>query len=284
MSTQNQTPLVVMVGLFLAVTAFLIGQRLDDVMAPAESDAGPVIDWSQYDLVDLTYAFNSQTPYWPGENYKPFELTTIATLEDNGVLSKAISLPEHLGTHLDAPNHFESGQPSAEKIPVETFFGPGVVIDLSLKAEVDPDVLLSREDIDAWEKEHGRVPDGAIVLLHTGWGRFWTNYERYKNQDAMGTLHFPSFSAEAARFLIEERHCKGLGIDTLSIDPGTSKDFAVHHLVNKASRYGLENVAQLDKLPASGFDVIVAPMKIENGTGGPTRIFAVVPKKLPPAQ
>ncbi len=121
----------------------------------------------------------------------------------------------------------------------------------------------------AWEGKHGRVPEGAVVLLYTGWSRFWTNYARYKNQDPMGKLHFPGYSEAAAKVLVGERKARGLGIDTLSIDPGLSRDFAVHHVVNGAGRYGLENVANLDRLPPRGFHVIVAPLKIETGSGGP---------------
>lgn len=232
-------------------------------------------------VVDLTYPFNSQTPFWPGDRYTPFDLKTIATLEQDGVLSKAISLPEHLGTHLDAPNHFEANQPSVDAILPEHLVGPGVVIDQSLAFEQQPDSVLTLEQLHAWEREHGEIPSGAIVFLATGWSQFWTNPPRYMNKDMEGKLHFPGYSAEAAKFLIEERQAKGLGIDTLSIDPGNSRDFIVHHLVNRAQRYGLENVAGLDKLPPRGFWVVVAPMKIEHGTGGPTRILAFVPEAQP---
>lgn len=229
--------------------------------------------------IDLTYPLNSANAFWPGENYKPFQLKTIATIENDGVLSKAICLPEHLGTHLDAPNHFEKNQPSVEKLTATQLFGPGVVIDIAPQAEQNADYTLSLDDVKRWEQEHGPIPDRAIVLLHTGWGRFWGNVSRFQNRDARGQLHFPSFSAEAARYLIEKRKARGLGIDNLSIDPGNSKDFPVHHIVNKAGRFGLENVAHLDQLPPRGFSLIVAPMKIENGTGGPTRIWAILPPK-----
>lgn len=228
-------------------------------------------------FVDLTYGLNARNPFWPGDNYQPFELKTIATLEKDGVLSKTISMPEHLGTHIDAPNHFEKGQPSVDQIRPVQLFGPGVMIDVSIKVESDPDYQLSVRDLQEWEKQYGRVPIGAIVLLHTGWGRFWKNYDRYKNQDVRGELHFPGFSAEAARFLVGKRNVRGVGIDTLSIDHGTSKKFEVHHIVNGAGKFGLENVANLAKLPARGFYLVVAPMKIETGSGGPTRIFAIVP-------
>lgn len=138
------------------------------------------------------------------------------------------------------------------------------------------DAVLRVEDVTAWEREHGRIPAGAVVLLHTGWGRFWMNFDRYKNQDARGRLHFPGYSPAAARFLVEERKVRGLSIDTLSIDPGTSRDFAVHHIVNGAGKYGLENVANLAKLPPRGFTLVVAPLKVEAGTGGPTRVLALL--------
>lgn len=229
--------------------------------------------------IDLTHPLNPENAFWPGENYKPFELKTIATIEKDGVLSKAICLPEHLGTHLDAPNHFEKNQPSVEKLTATQLFGPGVVIDIAPQAEQNADYMLRLDDVKRWEKEHGPIPAGAIVLLHTGWGRFWGNVARFQNRDARGKLHFPSYSAEAARYLIEKRKARGLGIDNLSIDPGISKDFPVHHIVNKAGRFGLENVAHLDQLPPRGFSLIVAPMKIEGGTGGPTRIWAILPPK-----
>jgi kynurenine formamidase len=230
-------------------------------------------------LVDLTYTLNDKSPYWPGPKYQPFQFKTIATIEKDGVLSKTICMPEHLGTHIDAPNHFEKGQPSVEKIKPVDLISPGVVIDIRAQCEANADYALSVADVKAWEKKHSRIPDRAVVFLNTGWSRFWTNFDRYKNQDARGTLHFPGYSAAAATFLVKDRKAKGLGIDTLSIDVGTSKKFEVHHVVNGAGRYGLENVANLDRLPARGFYVVVAPIKIETGSGGPTRIFAFVPKR-----
>ncbi len=229
-------------------------------------------------IIDLGWPLNDTSPYWPAENYEPFRLTTIATLEKNGVLSKAFYCPEHLGTHLDAPNHFEKNQPAVDQINPGNLFARGVRIDISTQADADADYRLTRADVDDWEKKHGRIPENAVVLLDTGWARHWNNYPRYKNQDPMGKLHFPGYSAEAAKFLVSDRQVKGLGIDTLSIDHGPSKDFAVHHIVNGAGRYGLENLAHLDKLPAKGFYVFAAPIKIETGSGGPARVFAILPR------
>lgn len=249
-----------------AAAAAAVPVTLDDVAA------------GQAKIIDLTHALNEKNPYWPGDKYEPFRLRTIATIEQDGVLSKAFSMPEHCGTHLDAPNHFEKGQPSVDRIALKDLVGPGVVIDVSAEATRDADFMLEAEHVRAWEAKHGRVPEGAIVLLCTGWSRFWTNYPRYKNQDPMGKLHFPGYSKAAARLLVAERKARGLGIDTLSIDRGLSRDFAVHHVVNAAGRYGLENVANLDRLPPRGFHVIVAPLKIETGSGGPARILAVLPR------
>lgn len=268
---------------FLVAAACLWSLAAEQSPQKPSAQSQPLADLFQgkLQIVDLTYALNEKNPYWPGDRYAPFKLETLATLEKDGVLSKAISLPEHLGTHIDAPNHFEPDQPSVDQIPPKQFFAPGVVLDVSAQVEQNADYQLRIEDIEAWEKEHGPIPDGAVVLLHTGWGRFWNNYDRYKNQDVRGGLHFPGYSGEAAKFLVEKRNIRGVGIDTLSIDHGLSKDFAVHHIINGARRYGLENVANLKQLPSRGFYLVVAPMKIETGSGGPTRIFAVLTEGEP---
>jgi kynurenine formamidase len=228
-------------------------------------------------IVDLTWPINGKSAFWPGDNYEPFELETIATLEADGVLSKAFSSPEHLGTHIDAPNHFEPDRASVDQIPPEQLFAPGVMIDVAPAVSMNPDYRVGLDDIRRFEKVHGRIPSGAVVLVHTGWSRFWDNATRYANKDVMGRLHFPGFSGEAVEFLINERKVRGVGLDTMSVDYGLSRDFVVHHVLGKAGRYGLENLAHLRKLPPRGFTLVVAPMKIETGSGGPTRVFAIFP-------
>lgn len=227
-------------------------------------------------IIDLAHPLNKQTPYWPGENYHPFELKTIATIERDGVLSKEFSMPEHLGTHLDAPNHFAKNQISVAEIKPEDLFAPGVMIDVSGPVAEDADFELTPAHIKEWEATHGKIPDGAIVLLNTGWSRHYANPQRYQNKDPRERMHFPGFGGEAATFLVKERNIRGLGLDTMSIDRGLSRDFAVHKVVNGAGRYGLENVANLGKLPTRDFFLIVAPIKTDAGTGGPTRIFAIL--------
>jgi kynurenine formamidase len=183
---------------------------------------------------------------------------------------------EHYGTHLDAPAHFPPGKLTVDQIPVKQLFGPAVVIDVRGEGEKDEDYLLPAAGVKDWEKRHGKIPDGAIVLLRTGWAARWPDVKRYRNQDAAGTMHFPGFSAEAAKVLIE-RKVSGLGCDTLSIDYGASRDFAVHHLALGARLYHLENLADLSELPETGAFLIVAPIKLEGGSGGPVRVFALLP-------
>ena len=228
-------------------------------------------------IVDLTWPLNDKGAYWPGENYKPFESGTIATLEKNGVLSKSFCMPEHQGTHIDAPNHFEANRPSVDQIRLQDLFAPAVVIDVAAKVAADANYRLSVEDVEAWQKQHGPIPNRALVLLHTGWGRQFTNPARYRNLDSKGKMHFPGFSAPAVRQLIDRRNIRGVGIDTLSTDYGLSNDFQVHHLLASKGVYGLENLANLEQLPSRDFYVVVAPIKIETGTGGPTRVLAILP-------
>jgi len=246
---------------------------------PSRETANPTLNeliTGKLKIVDLGWPLNDKGPYWPAENYEPFRLKTIATLEKNGVLSKFFCSPEHLGTHLDAPNHFEKNQPSVDEIDPADLFAAGVVVDISTQADADADYRLTRADLDEWEKRNGRIPEGALVLLKTGWGRFWDNPARYRSQDTTGKMHFPGYSVEGARWLVQERHIKGVGIDTLSIDYGPSTDFAVHHVINGAGRYALENLAALERLPMRGFFVFVAPIKIQTGSGGPARVFAIL--------
>jgi kynurenine formamidase len=228
-------------------------------------------------IIDLTYPLNKNNAYWPGSSYSPFKYKTVATLKDNGVFSGVYSTPEHLGTHIDAPNHFEDNQKSVDKLKLETLIGPASVIDISAKVELNADYELTNEDITLWEESNGRIQDGSIVLLNTGWWKKWNDYDKYKNTDDANKLHFPGYSEEAAGFLVEKRNIKGIGIDTLSGDHGISTDFAVHHIINGAGKYILENVANLDKLPPRGATLIIAPIKIEGGSGGQARIWAILP-------
>ncbi|HXN95441.1 MAG TPA: cyclase family protein [Candidatus Acidoferrales bacterium] len=226
-------------------------------------------------VLDLSYAINDKLVPWPGDQ-KFFEATVNASVEKNGYFTRSFWMLEHYGTHLDAPAHFPPGKTTVDQIPVEQLFGPAVVIDVRAESGKNSDYQLAAARIEDWEKRHGRIPEGAIVLLRTGWASRWPDVRKYRNQDAQGKMHFPGFSAEAAKLLIQ-RKVSGLGCDTLSIDHGASSDYAVHHLALGAGLYQLENLADLSELPESGAFLIVAPIKLEGGSGGPVRVFALLP-------
>jgi kynurenine formamidase len=226
-------------------------------------------------VVDLSYAINDQLVRWPGDE-KVFEAKINASVEKNGYFTRSFWMLEHYGTHLDAPAHFPPGKTTVDQIPVKQLFGPGVVLDVRAEGAKDADYLLPAARVEAWEKQHGRIPTGAIVLLRTGWASRWPDAQKYRNQDAQGRMHFPGFSVEAAKVLIE-RKVSGLGCDTMSIDYGASADFAVHHLALGWGLYHLENLADLSALPETGAFLVAAPIKLEGGSGGPVRVFALIP-------
>src|SRR5216684_926632 len=226
-------------------------------------------------VIDLSYAISDKLVPWPGDA-KFFEAKVNASIEKNGYFTRSFWMLEHYGTHLDAPAHFPPGKTTVDQIPVKQLFGPAVVMDVRAESGKDADYLLRSSRIAEWEKRHGRIPEGAIVLLRTGWASRWPDVEKYRNQDAQGKMHFPVFSVEAAKLLIE-RKVSGLGCDTLSVDYGASSDFAVHHLSLGAGLYHLENLTDLSELPETGAFLIVAPIKLEGGSGGAVRVFALLP-------
>ncbi len=225
-------------------------------------------------VLDLSYAINDKLVPWPGDTHW-FEAQVNSTVEKNGYFTRSFWMLEHYGTHLDAPIHFPPGTVTVDRIPTKQFFGPAVLIDARAEGARDADYQVPVARVEEWEKRHGRIPEGAIVLLRTGWSARWPDVKRYRNQDSQGRMHFPGFSVEAVKVLIE-RKVSGLGCDTLSADYGASNDFAVHHLALGAGLYHLENLADLSGMPEAGAFLIVAPIKLEGGSGGPVRVFAFV--------
>ena len=244
----------------------------------AESPAS-AIDTSK--LVDLSYSFGPDTIYWP--TAQPFKLQRVAFGRTAGgyfYYANNISAAEHGGTHMDAPQHFAEGKRTSDEVPLSNCIGPAVVIDVTKSAARDVDYRVTLDDVRDWERNHGRIPSGAIVIMNSGWGKFWPNKKKYLGTDKAGdvaNLHFPGYSKEAAEFVVNERHVAALAVDTPSIDYGQSTDFIVHQIVNGANKPGFENVANVDRLPPKGATFIALPMKIEKGSGGPTRIVALLP-------
>jgi kynurenine formamidase len=251
------------------------------VLASGTLAAQQSFDPAAYRMVDLTHAYSSKTVYWPTSPTK-FTLDRLAFGKtDGGYFYAANSLctPEHGGTHLDAPIHFGEGKRTADQIPLEQLIAPAVVIDVTAKANADRDYRLTADDVVQFEKRHGRIAAGTMVLLRTGWSRHWPNAKAYMGDDTPGDaskLSFPSFGVESAKLLVEDRRAGALGIDTASIDYGRSTDFTVHRLASARNVPGLENLTNLDQLPPTGAIVVALPMKIEGGSGGPLRAVALV--------
>lgn len=241
--------------------------------------AAPAIDESR--VVDLTYTFDDTTIYWPTEDGFHLEVGKNG-LTPQGYFYAAnhFTTAEHGGTHMDAPIHFAQGRLTADQVPLSAMMGPAVVIDVRDSASADRDYRLTVADLERWEAKYGRIPDGAVVLMRSGWGRYWPNRLEYLGTAQKGdvaNLHFPGFSKEAAEWLVAQRSIDAIGVDTPSIDHGPSKDFIVHQTINGANKPAFENVANLDRLPEQGALFVALPMKIGGGSGAPARIIAVLP-------
>ena len=254
------------IGWSLALALLLFAQHKSAMTEP--------IAYQQ--VVDLTHDLNDHSPNWEGTAQSPFSATQLGSIEHDGYYSRVFTTQEHYGTHLDAPAHFAQGMWTVDQIPAERLVRPMVVLNVRAKTSAHPDYEISVQDIADWEGKHGEIPTGAVVMAYTGWDEHWTSPKAYRNSGVDGVPHSPGYSLEAATFLVKTRSAVGLGIDTISIDPGASKTFPVHQFTAKASVYQLENVANLGLVPPVGATIVVAPIKLENGSGGPARFLALV--------
>jgi kynurenine formamidase len=232
--------------------------------------------------IDLSHDFSSQTIYWP--TAKPFELEVVSaerTPAGYYYAANNFSAAEHGGTHLDAPIHFAEGKWTTDQIPIERLVGQAVVLDVQPGADSSADYRVDHAAISGWEKKHGPIEPGSIVLFRTGWARRWRDRAAYlgtsrTGREAASDLHFPGIDSAAAQWLAD-RKVKAVGIDTPSIDYGQSSSFPTHRLLFASNIPAFENVANLQRLPPRGSFVIALPMKIKGGSGGPLRIVALVP-------
>jgi len=267
------TRLILLVGPGLVL--FNSPSKAQQASAPPTA---PTIQSSK--LVDLTYSFGKETIYWPTD--PSFSWKSLKWGPSPGgywYASASFSASEHGGTHLDSPIHFAEKQPTVDQIPLSQLVGPAVVVNVQAECEKQRDYALLPRDLEAWEQRHGPIPAGAIVLMHSGWGRYWPDKTRYLGTNRprdTKTLHFPGLSREAAEWLVK-RKVAGVGVDTASLDPGSSREFMAHRVLNGAGIYGIENVANLEKLPEAGATLLALPMKIEGGSGAPTRVIAILP-------
>jgi kynurenine formamidase len=232
-------------------------------------------------IIDLTYTFDSSTISWPGEGHFEHRFETPDQKAGSYFYSAAsYAAPEHLGTHGDAPIHYNPSGLTLDAVPLASCVGPAAVIDFSDRAAKDRNATLSIPDLERYETAFGRISDGAIVVAHSGWGKYWPDPKTYMGTDKPGDvagLRFPGFSAEAVGWMLENRNVAAIAIDTASMDPGVSKDYPVHRAWLGADKPGFENLANVGKLPPKGATIFCIPMKIGKGTGGPARCFAVLP-------
>lgn len=222
-------------------------------------------------IIDLTHPISAKAPTWNGSC--GFHLKMICSYPEAPLRVNKIETIAGIGTHIDAPSHFIPGGIDIDQISLSNLIIPGVVIDISDKATAT--YMLSIEDIQNFESKHGTIAENSLVIVYTGWSRFWNQPAKYRNENASGVMEFPTISTEAARYLLK-RNIAGIAIDTLSPDSASS-DFPVHQLILGAGKYIIENVAHAESLPPSGFKVIVLPMKIEQATEAPVRMIALLP-------
>jgi kynurenine formamidase len=177
---------------------------------------------------------------------------------------------------MDAPAHFDADGKTAEKLPPSQLVAPLIRIDVTARANSDPDTQGTVDDLLAWETEHGEIPTGAFVALYSDWDRLILFPDRYIGLDDANVAHFPGWHPDAAEFLVTQRQIVGIGVDTVSLDYGASTDFLSHVNLLTAGRYGLENLANLARVPPIGATIVVGGPKHLNASGGPTRAFALI--------
>jgi kynurenine formamidase len=258
------------------------------VEAPAETPppaaSGAAAAFPAGELVDLSHAYSADAIFWP--TAEPFRLETVADgMTPGGYYYAAnnFASSEHGGTHMDAPVHFAQGHQTADQVPLDRLVAPAVVVDVSEAAAAAADYQITVADLERWEQAHGRIPETAILLLRTGFSSRWPDAARYlgtaeRGEAAVAKLHFPGLHPDAARWIVESRPVKAIGIDTASIDYGQSAQFESHRTLYARDIPAFENLASLDRLPATGATVVALPMKIKGGSGAPLRAIAILPR------
>jgi len=237
------------------------------------AQAAPVRRTTFSNVMDLTHVLGPGTPVFPGAPV--FKIDQFVSHQKDGYYGSILTYWEHVGTHMDAPVHFAPGGLFVDQLAAESLVVPAAVIDIKERVARDPDAVVTPDDIRAWERRHGRLPDSAVVLMNSGWAARIGSTATYRNSDSSNVMHFPAFGKAAIDFLLAERKIAGIGVDTLSLDHGPSADFAVHFTLLSSNRWGLENIANLDSIPPSGATLFVGAPKVAAGSGGPSRVMAV---------
>lgn len=226
-------------------------------------------------VVHLSHVIDPKIPLWPGD--PPIEFETVAELKKDGYSLRRFSIGEHSATHMNAPNSFYPEGMSIDQYPAESLIAKAVVIDIRKQVEANPNYVLALSDVLAWEQQYGQMSPGSVVLLFTGWQSKWSDKAAFFNPDVSGELHFPGFGSEATQFLLSQRQIAGVGIDTHGVDSGQDITFATNRLVLEQPRIVLENLTNLDQLPAIGAILVVGVLRLKGGTGSPVGVLALLP-------
>ena len=221
-------------------------------------------------VIDLTQPLGASTALWPGS--KPFEAPIGGYYDTHGMYFRNLALPEHSGTHFDAPSHFFDGGAHVDAIPAANLVVPAVRIDARALVGDNPGSTLTAQHVVDHEREFGEIPAGSVVLVCTGWDRYVNDPDMYLGR---GRTAFPGLAPDAAELLVERR-VVGIGIDTLGVDPGFSTDFPVHHTTLPAGLWHLEGLINLHEVPERGALVVVGALNLVDGSGTPARVFALV--------
>ncbi len=222
--------------------------------------------------VDLTHRLVRQFPSFFGPQAVFDEV--LNDFDTSGFFSKKWTLEEHIGTHIDSPGHFDEGNLLVDQLDSSDLVAPIVVIDIAAKAMDDPNATVTPDDLIAYERRHGRIPRRALVCMDSGWDQKVDDAEAFRGGVGFPDLNFPGFSADATDWLVANRDPVGIGVDTMSLDPGDSSDFAVHNEFLATGRYGIENLANLGSIPPRGAVAFVGPVPWEDGSGAPCRVIA----------
>ena len=243
----------------------------------------------QVQVLDLTQRLTPTTPVIqlppPFANTPGFKKHEVSHYDAKGPAWywNWIEIGEHVGTHFDAPCHWVTGKDKAcvDDLEAKEFVGPAVVIDVTADVEKSADFVLPPQMILEWEKTHGQIPAGAWVVLRTGWGSRSNDAKAFFNASADGSPHYPGFGKDSAQFLTTERNILGVGTEAIGTDAavGAQADppFPNHSIMHGAGKFGLTQLANVAQLPATGAVIVAAPLKIEDGSGSPVRVIALVP-------
>lgn len=223
-------------------------------------------------IQDLTHVFREGSPVFTGPEPAREDLFTFATA---GFYSQKWTFGEHSGTHMDAPGHFIPGGRLTPAITPRELIVPLAVVDIAAKAARDPDATVTLNDLRRFERGSGRIPRGAFVAMNSGWAAKIGDELAYKGGAAFPNYHFPGWSKQAVEWLLANRAITGVGVDTMSLDPGNSTTFDVHVLLLGSNRYGLENLANLGSVRPRGTTLFTGVVPWEEGSGGPLRALAV---------